>query len=124
MANEIERRYGAKGLHGLSLNPGGILSGLQIHVPAEMMENWAKDESVVRYMKSPAQGAATTVYAALSKDWEGKGGRYLENCTESPPFAVDGTQISPGYAPFAYDEESEKRLWIDSLRMVGLADDE
>jgi NAD(P)-dependent dehydrogenase (short-subunit alcohol dehydrogenase family) len=24
MANEIERRYGAKGLHGLSLHPGGI----------------------------------------------------------------------------------------------------
>ncbi len=124
MANEIERRYGANGLHRLSLNPGGILTGLQIHIPAETKEKWSKVESVGLYNKSLAQGAATTVYAALSKDWEGKGGRYLENCTESPPFPSDGTLITPGYAPFAYDEESEKRLWIDSLRMVGLLDDE
>ena len=29
MTNEIDRRYGSKGLHGLSLMPGGIMSDLQ-----------------------------------------------------------------------------------------------
>ena len=35
MANEIETRYRAKGLHGLSLNPGGIWTGLQKFLPEE-----------------------------------------------------------------------------------------
>jgi hypothetical protein len=34
-----------------------------------------------RYMKDAAQGAATSVYAAVSSaEWEGKGGRYLSDC--------------------------------------------
>ena len=32
MSNEIERRYGSKGIHSLSLHPGGIWTGLQIHM--------------------------------------------------------------------------------------------
>lgn len=31
-ANEIERRYGSKNLHATSNHPGGIKSGLQVHV--------------------------------------------------------------------------------------------
>lgn len=29
MANQIERLYGSQGLHGLSLHPGGIHTGLR-----------------------------------------------------------------------------------------------
>ncbi|KAL8966463.1 MAG: hypothetical protein Q9183_003363, partial [Haloplaca sp. 2 TL-2023] len=59
MANEIERRYGAKGLHGLSVMPGGIRTGLQEHVPDSVKASWDTDDEVRNYMKSPAQGAAT-----------------------------------------------------------------
>lgn len=76
------------------------------------------------FFKSTAQGAATTVYGAISKEWEGKGGRYLENCAESGPVQEPRTPASPGYAPYAYDEEKEKKLWLDSLKMVGFEDDE
>jgi hypothetical protein len=31
MANEIERRYGERGLHANSLMPEGIMTGLQVH---------------------------------------------------------------------------------------------
>ena len=119
MANEIERRYGAKGLHGLSLMPGGIKTGLQVHVEDQLA---AALEAAKDLMKSPEQGAATTVYAALSKEWEGRGGRYLENCQEAAEVESD-TLGASGYHPRAYDEEGEKRLWADSLKFVGVEDD-
>lgn len=124
MANEIERRYGSQGLHALSLHPGGILTGLQVHVSAEMKESWFSDGVINMQFKNNAQGAATTVYAAIGKDWEGKGGRYLENCGESDPVQEPRIPSSPGYAPHAYDEEKEKKLWLDSLEMVGFELDE
>lgn len=121
MTNEIDRRYGSKGLHGLSAMPGGIMTGLQKHVPG--MEEMTKQEAVQKYMKNAEQGAATTVYAALSKDWEGRGGRYLEDCGESEQ-TTSQDPLSNGYAPHAYNEEGEKRLWADSLKFVGLKDEE
>lgn len=85
-----------------------------------MKESWLADRLINEHLKSNAQGAATTVYAAISKDWEGKGGLYLENCAESGPVQEPRTLLSLGYAPHAFDEEKEKNLWLDSLKMVGL----
>lgn len=124
MANEIERRYGARGLHALSLNPGGISTGLQKHISDSDKERWNTDQGMMLSMKSAAQGAATSVFAALSKEWEGKGGIYLENCAESPPVPKGHKPTDAGYVPHAYDEKGEKRLWADSLRMVGVEDDQ
>lgn len=124
MANEIERRYGSKGLHGLSVMPGGIRTGLQEHVPDAVKESWDYDPEINNYMKSPAQGAATSVYAALSKEWEGKGGRYLEDCAEAPAVAPNGGATAGGYAAHAYNEKDAMQLWVDSCKMVGVEDDE
>jgi len=122
MANEIERRYGAKGLHATSLMPGGIWTGLQVHIPPEMMKRWDNPDARA-YMKSTAQGAATTVWAAVAEEWKDKGGKYLEDCQVSKPNDA-AKDTSLGYAAHAYDESGEKRLWVDSLKMVGLPDDE
>ena len=119
MANDTERRYGPQGLHGLSLKPGGILTGLQMHVPDGIKKGWGRSEDVGKCLKSPEQDASTTVYAALSKDWEGKGGTYLEDCGVAEE-CKSTSQIAPGYAPYVCNEEGEKRLWADSLRFVGL----
>ncbi|KAL8715448.1 MAG: hypothetical protein Q9220_000782 [cf. Caloplaca sp. 1 TL-2023] len=123
MANEIERRYGSKGLHGLSVMPGGIRTGLQEHVPDSVKASWDYDPEVKNYMKSQEQGASTSVYAALSKEWEGKGGKYLEDCAESPQVGPFGSATAVGYAPHAYNEKAEKQLWADSCKMVGVEDD-
>ncbi|RDL40647.1 NAD(P)-binding Rossmann-fold containing protein [Venustampulla echinocandica] len=119
MANEIERRYGARGLHANSVNPGGIHTGLQTYVPADVQEQWWKWKGV----KSLEQGAATTVLAAVAKDWEGVGGKYLEDCQEAGKLVQVGLPSAPGYVPHAFDEGLEKKLWVDSLGMVGLEDD-
>lgn len=119
MANEIERRYGAKGLHGLSVMPGGIMTGLQVHVIDQISKSL---EGAQHYMKSPQQGAATTVYAALSKEWEGRGGRYLEDCQEAQE-TNDPSPTALGCHPRAYNEQGEKKLWSDSLDFVDIKDD-
>ena len=119
MANEIERRYGSKGLHGLSVMPGGIMTGLQVHVIDQISKSL---DGVQNYMKSPQQGAATTVYAALSKEWEGRGGRYLEDCQEGQE-TNDPSPIALGHHPRAYNEQGEKKLWSDSLGFIGIKDD-
>ena len=120
MANEIDRRYGSRGINGYSLHPGGIATGLQTHMSKEQKESMTKDEKIRNYMKSVAQGAATSVYAAVSKEWEGKGGRYFEDCDEAGP---NQSGSMDGYAAHAYNEEGEKRLWTDSCRLVGVEDD-
>lgn len=121
-ANEIERKYGSQGLHALSLHPGGIWTGLQEHV-AEQVAAWKEVPSVNLMMKSVEQGASTTVWAAVAKVWEGKGGRYLEDCQVSPPFPENGQILDHGYTKWAYDPESEAKLWEMSNEYVGFKEE-
>jgi NAD(P)-dependent dehydrogenase (short-subunit alcohol dehydrogenase family) len=127
-ANSIERHYGSKNLHATSLHPGGILenSGLGKHLTEETMEALFGDEVSLRTFKSAAQGAATQVYAAVSKEWAHKGGRYLSSLTEQASREERAKEegmyekANEGYAAWAYNEEGEERLWKESFGMVGL----
>jgi NAD(P)-dependent dehydrogenase (short-subunit alcohol dehydrogenase family) len=84
MANEIERRYGSKGLHSTSLHPGTIATGLQVHMDPEVVKLLVTPE-IIAHMKNPEQGAATSVYAAISDEWKNKGGKYLSDCVVQAP---------------------------------------
>lgn len=122
MSNAIERYHGSKGLRATSLHPGGIMTNLAQFMAPEALKAFDTPE-ITRYLRSPEQGAATTVWAAIGKEWESRG-RYLADCAESGPIKEgDGPLFSTtGYAPFAYDVEREDRLWKDSLRLVGLTE--
>jgi NAD(P)-dependent dehydrogenase (short-subunit alcohol dehydrogenase family) len=123
-ANEIERRYGEKGLHALSLHPGGIATGLQVHLDASFHEMMRSNPAVVKGMMNTEQGAATTIYAAVSKEWEGRGGKYLSKCIEQKPVESKPAVLGDdGYSAWAYDAEKEGRLWKESLKMVRMDDD-
>ncbi|KAJ3173879.1 hypothetical protein HDU87_007289 [Geranomyces variabilis] len=123
MANEIERRFGAQGLHATSVHPGGILTPLQRHLSEETISQW-KVPAVHVHMKSPPQGAATTVWAAVSREWEGKGGKYLAEVDVAEPQGVDaeGKPTPGGYKPWAYDAEGARKLWEVSNEMVGFSE--
>ena len=126
MANELERRYGSQGLHALSVHPGGILTGLMDshdESARKMIEAALEIPHIKTRMKSLEQGSASIVLAAVGKEYEGVGGVYLEDCGISPPLPEDAAIGMPGYKPWAYDEEGEKRLWVDSLKFLGLEDD-
>ncbi|CAG9988138.1 unnamed protein product [Clonostachys byssicola] len=120
MANYVDRHFGSQGIHALSLMPGGITdTNLSQHTPKEMVDNFKTDPVLSKWVKSREQGAATTVLAAVGQEWEGKGGKYLEDCAVASPKAyIPGLT---GVSDYAYDEGKETRLWELTLKTLGLS---
>ncbi|XP_044945191.1 dehydrogenase/reductase SDR family member on chromosome X isoform X1 [Mustela putorius furo] len=62
------------------------------------------------FFKTPDEGAWTSVYAAVTPDLEGIGGRYLYNEKETKSLAV------------TYDLDLQRELWARSCQMTGITD--
>lgn len=118
MMNEIERRYGRQGVHGLSVHPGLIFTGLQRHVSEEMMQQ--VKAKVGDRVKTVDEGAATTVVAAVAPEWEGVGGVYLEDCGQGEPVRNGFRNGDRGFDERIWDTSEAKRLWAVSEKLVGL----
>ena len=119
-SNYIDRVYGPKGVHSLSVMPGGIWTNLLQYVPEDQLKHHRADTELNKQMKSAEQGAATTVWAASANVWEGKGGKYLADCTIAPPATNMTSIMDSGVGPDAYNKEGEVRLWEVSLKMTGV----
>lgn len=119
-ANYIDRVYGSRGVHALSVGPGGIWTGLLAYIPPELVELFKKDESIVPNMQTAEQGAATTLWAAVGRVWEGKGGEYLHDCRVAPPETGDLYSVmSSCSAPWVKGRvDDEDRLWRLSEELV------
>jgi hypothetical protein len=97
--------------------PGGIATALQRHVGgAEYIEQARKQRGVT--LKTPEQGAATSVLLAASPLVEGVSGRYFEDCNEAAVVQERGDTYG-GVAPYALDPDNAERLWEESLRLIG-----
>ncbi|KAF2143235.1 uncharacterized protein K452DRAFT_286058 [Aplosporella prunicola CBS 121167] len=121
-ANELDRRLGtdaAHPVHGLSVNPGAVMTGLFRHLPPDQV---AAYEAFRQVFKSPEQGAATAVWAACAAALEGCGQLYCEDCGVGSCAPADGSgRKDRDYAPWAMgDTETEARLWAVSEGLVGL----
>ena len=120
-ANELTRRYQDQNLIGLSLHPGSIKTPLQRHVDDDtMVKSATSTPEYQAQLKSVEQGAATTVWAAVGKEWMDRGGVYLENVGEAGPVEPKGPPYRPGYSPAAYKPEDERRLWELSEKWVSM----
>jgi NAD(P)-dependent dehydrogenase (short-subunit alcohol dehydrogenase family) len=116
-AVEAARRWGGKGIVTNALMPGGIATNLQRHVGGgEYMERATRERGI--RLKTPEQGAATSVLLAASPLVEGVSGRYFEDCNEAEVVQERGNFFS-GVAPYALDPANAERLWEESLRLVG-----
>ena len=62
----------------------------------------------MRFMKTPAQGAATSIYLAASPDVQGITGQYFANSKPKPSNKA------------SYDTIAANRLWQVSADLVGL----
>jgi NAD(P)-dependent dehydrogenase (short-subunit alcohol dehydrogenase family) len=123
-ALELDRRLGGRGVRALSLNPGGVQTGLARYMTPADLEKMTEayqgapvghtPASRFRF-KSIAQGAATSVWAAVSPALAGLGGIYLQDCQIAGP-AGPG---QGGYMPYAIDPAKAARLWEISEKMVG-----
>jgi NAD(P)-dependent dehydrogenase (short-subunit alcohol dehydrogenase family) len=119
LASQIEERYGKLGLHGVSLHPGCIHTSLERHIAQdEFAQAFINDVKAKDLYKSPEQGAATTVWAAVCSGWPA--GRYLEDVNEAHAFDPEDEfeQHANGYAAHAYDKDAASRLWEYSTAVV------
>jgi NAD(P)-dependent dehydrogenase (short-subunit alcohol dehydrogenase family) len=102
---ELARRLSGTGVAVNCLHPGGIASGL-----------WTNNGPLARFimkagspfLKTPEQGAQTTIYLAASPEVEGVTGKYYANCREKTSNKE------------SYDPNIAQRLWEVSERMTGV----
>jgi NAD(P)-dependent dehydrogenase (short-subunit alcohol dehydrogenase family) len=119
-AVEATRRWADDGITVNAVMPGGISTGLQRHVDMEALARARREAGAPDDMKTPQQGASTSVLLAVSPLLEGIGGRYFEDCHEAT--VISGRSESDGrhgVAPFALDPENAARLWTVSERLLG-----
>src|SRR4051794_30892860 len=121
-AVEATRRWADDGILANSLMPGGIATPLQRHVleadPDYMKKATERFERAGRKLKTPEQGAATSVLLAASPFVEGVGGRYFEDCNEAPVVPRRPEAGMGGVAPYALDPDNAERLWDISLELI------
>ena len=115
-ALEYDRRHRGRGIRAFSLMPGVIPTPLMRHMTEE--ETKALLGRYQDRIKTPAQGAATTIWAALAPELEGQGGIYLEDCAPAPHAVNPGDE---GVHPHVRDTAAAERLWAWSEEVTGLA---
>ena len=117
----FHERFHDLGISANAVMPGGIMTPLQRHLPREEMIafGWMDESGKLNdRFKTPEQGAATSVWAALAPELEGVGGLYLENCAQALPWKEDAP--FEGVLPHALDPEAAERLWILSEETTGV----
>lgn len=120
-AVEATRRWAGDGITANALMPGGVWTPLQRHwsdehrAGAERMAAGATDFA----MKTPEQGAATSVLLAVSPLLAGVGGRYFEDCNEAE--VVPEIRGIHGVRDYALDPVAAERLWEVSLALLEAA---
>ena len=127
-AVEFDRRHRGRGVRAAAVHPGGIQTELGRHmteadlkalvasIEASNAANAAAGLPEFKF-KTIAQGAATSVWAAVVADADAVGGHYCEDCHVAE--IVDGAGLRGGVRPYAVDPERAKALWAKSEAMVG-----
>ena len=117
-AVEAAKRFADDGITTNALMPGGIVTNLQRYMDPAVVAGWSKGEGTGgMQLKTPQQGAATSVLLATSPDLAGVSGRYFEDCNEAHVVA-DDFDGSSGVRAYALDPEAAERLWEVSLEML------
>jgi len=108
----------ARGLQAFSVHPGAILTGLAKFMTEEEMAGLTQRVGA-HNQKTPEQGAATSVWCAVSPQLDGRGGAYCQDCNIAEPVPAD-SQAMRGVRPWAVDPELAERLWSLSEQITGL----
>ncbi|XP_037077685.1 LOW QUALITY PROTEIN: retinol dehydrogenase 12-like [Pollicipes pollicipes] len=99
---ELARRLAGSGVTTYAVHPGVVRTELWRH-----QGGWLR--ALLRpVVRSPEQGAQTTLYCALAPELETVSGRYYADCKETQP------------SRRAQSDEDAARLWAVSERLVGL----
>lgn len=120
LAIALQARLGGRGVTCLSVHPGVIRTNLMRYMPDGAIEAVeARLAERNESMKTPEQGAATTVWAATAPALADQGGAYLEDCGIATPCASPADP--KGVMPWAIDPDAAERLWAYAMRLPALA---
>lgn len=107
---ELAERLQGTGVTVYSLHPGVIRTELGRHLFPTLALWWRIIAMpFLMLIKSPWEGAQTTIYCAVDESLADKSGLYYSDCAPKRP------------APQAMDAAAAKKLWDLSASMVGLA---
>jgi NAD(P)-dependent dehydrogenase (short-subunit alcohol dehydrogenase family) len=109
-------------LRAFAVHPGSVLGPLARHLSRAEIDTFGalNDDSTpvidpARDMKTPEQGAATTIWCATAAELHGIEGVCCEDCDVAP---VE-SEANFGVRPFAIDLGAAEALWSESVRMTG-----
>lgn len=123
---ELDARAREYGVKSYSLCPGAVgETELAREAPAGLFQKLGYSDAegnilpeVAAALKTIAQGAATTLWAATSKSLDNIGGVYCENADIAS--LNSNEKIIGGIKPYSLDEKNAKRLWKLSEQMTGI----
>jgi NAD(P)-dependent dehydrogenase (short-subunit alcohol dehydrogenase family) len=125
---EFDRRHQSRGVRATAVHPGSVETELSRHMPPGQFEamierrnaELAAQGRAPSRPKSLAQGAATSVWAAVVAPASEIGGRYCENCHVSAIVGDEPLDLATeGVRAYALDPSRAKALWAKSEDMIG-----
>jgi NAD(P)-dependent dehydrogenase (short-subunit alcohol dehydrogenase family) len=116
----LDERGARSGVRAFAVHPGAILETdlARSLSPEEMGAAIEAARKVPAGFKSVAEGAATSVWCATSRQLDGLGGVYCEDCDIAIPVPADSRELR-GVRPWARDPEVAERLWRASEEWTG-----
>lgn len=121
---QLDRLGIGSGVRAFAVHPGGVITDLVRHMKTEDLQATGfvdeRGEPIIdpeKNMKTPEQGAATSVWCATSSQLDGMGGVYCENCDIAIAVPADSTEML-GVRPWAIDPDFAERLWSLSERLT------
>jgi NAD(P)-dependent dehydrogenase (short-subunit alcohol dehydrogenase family) len=115
----LAKRLAGTGITANSVHPGAIHTEVfRDLTEADMQGAFAWSAASGSPEKSPTQGAATEVWAAISPDLDGVSGLYLEDCRIAEHIPSDNYGAA-GVIEEALDEKTAEQLWEASEKIVG-----
>jgi NAD(P)-dependent dehydrogenase (short-subunit alcohol dehydrogenase family) len=107
----LDARGERQGVRAFSVHPGVVTTELARSVPEEELRALRAGDP--RAWKTPAQGAATSVWCATSSSLDGMGGVYCEDVDIGEPVPADSKERR-GVRPWIMDRDLAERVWTKS----------
>ncbi len=115
----LDDRAAAHGVRAFSVHPGAVMTDLARFVPEEELDRMRPPNWRDLY-KTPAEGAATSVWCAVSPRLAGLGGVYCEDCDIAEAVPADFAERR-GVRPWAMDRDLAARVWTKTEAWTGVS---
>jgi NAD(P)-dependent dehydrogenase (short-subunit alcohol dehydrogenase family) len=114
----LDGRGAAHGVRAFAVHPGAVVTDLMRFLPQDEIDGLFTRLAGTNF-KSPAQGAATSVWCAANAQLDEMGGVYCEDVDIAVPVDAEATTLW-GVRPWAIDPSAAERLWTQSEAWTGV----